>query len=58
MLILQFKLQKHIGEVPLSLVRLQPQLTNASQEQLDNTTPETSDLKQIAIKYFEENKAG
>ena len=40
MLTLQFKLLKHIGHVPLSLVRLQPQLRNASQEQLDNATPE------------------
>jgi uncharacterized protein len=56
MLTLQLKLLKNIGEVPLSLVRIQPQLNKASQEELDNASPDNiKSLRCIAIKYFENN---
>ncbi len=56
MLTLQFKLLKHVAKVPLTVVRIQPTLKRASQEQLDNATPENiASLKKIATKYFEEN---
>lgn len=56
MLTLQFKLLKHVANVPLTVLRFQPLLKNASQEQLDNATPENiQSLKKIATKYFEDN---
>ncbi len=58
MLTLQFKLLKHIGGIPLTLVRLQPTLSNPSQENLDNVYPDNIQaLKQIATKYFEDNSS-
>lgn len=56
MLTLQLKLLKHIGKIPLSLVRVQPQLKKISQEQLDNGTPDNiKSLQRLATKYFEQN---
>ncbi|MBP7074418.1 MAG: patatin-like phospholipase family protein [Rhabdochlamydiaceae bacterium] len=51
---LQLKLLKQ--KAPLTVVRLQPTLQNASQEQLDNASPANiKSLKQIATKYFNDN---
>jgi hypothetical protein len=56
MLTLQFKVIKYLGKVPLSLIRLQPELETASQEELDNGTPlNIQDLKRIATNYFNAN---
>jgi predicted acylesterase/phospholipase RssA len=55
MLMLHFKQLKHDG-APVSLLRLQPLLHKASQEQLDNGSIKNIDsLKAIATKYFDDN---
>ncbi len=55
-LTLQFKLIKYVGHAPVTLVRLQPTLHKASQEQLDNATPRNIEaLQKIATKYFNQN---
>ena len=55
-LTLQFKLIKHVGHAPVTLVRLQPALQKPSQEQLDNATPRNIEaLQKIATQYFNQN---
>lgn len=57
-LTLQFKLIKYVGNAPITLVRLQPTLHKASQEQLDNATPRNIEaLQKIATQYFNQNVA-
>lgn len=54
---LQFKLLKHTAALPVTVVRLQPQITKPSQENLDNTSPDNIlELRQIATNYFEANR--